>query len=48
LWLLQAGKLVATGTPAQLRRADLLAQTFETPIEIVDVPRLGPYIVQVL
>lgn len=47
LWLLQAGKLVATGTPAQLRRADLLAQTFETPIEIVDVPRLGPYIVQV-
>ncbi|UIF29500.1 ABC transporter ATP-binding protein [Levilactobacillus brevis] len=47
LWLLQAGRLVATGTPAQLRDADLLARTFQTPIEIVDVPRLGPYIVQV-
>ena len=47
LWLLQAGRLVTTGTPAQLRDADLLARTFQTPIEIVDVPRLGPYIVQV-
>ena len=47
LWLLQAGRLVATGTPAQLCDADLLARTFQTPIEIVDVPRLGPYIVQV-
>lgn len=47
LWLLRDGQLVATGTPNQLRQADLLARTFETPIEIVDVPRLGPYIVQV-
>ncbi|NLR31030.1 ABC transporter ATP-binding protein [Levilactobacillus tujiorum] len=47
LWLLRAGKLVATGTPAQLRQAKLLAQAFATPIEIVEVPRLGPYIVQV-
>jgi len=47
LWLLQDGRLVATGTPHDLRRAPLLAETFQTPIEIVNVPRLGPYIVQV-
>jgi len=46
LWLLQDGRLVTTGTPDQLRDADLLAQTFATQVEIVDVPRLGPYIVQ--
>ncbi|WP_125583361.1 ABC transporter ATP-binding protein [Levilactobacillus cerevisiae] len=46
LWLLQEGRLVTTGTPDQLRDADLLAQTFATQVEIVDVPRLGPYIVQ--
>lgn len=47
LWLLQDGRLIAAGTPSGLRRAPLLAKTFQTPIEIVDVPRLGPYIVQV-
>lgn len=47
LWLLQAGKLVASGTPTDLRDAKLLAQAFATPIEIVDVPQLGPYIVQI-
>ncbi|AYM03708.1 ABC transporter ATP-binding protein [Levilactobacillus yiduensis] len=47
LWLLQAGKLVASGTPTDLRDATLLAQAFATPIEIVDVPQLGPYIVQI-
>ncbi|MFD1548113.1 ABC transporter ATP-binding protein [Levilactobacillus fuyuanensis] len=47
LWLLKDGRLVAAGTPGDLRQAPLLAETFQTPIEIVDVPRLGPYIVQV-
>lgn len=47
LWLMQDGKLLASGTPQKLRDATLLARTFATPIEIVDVPRLGPYIIQV-
>lgn len=47
LWLLRDGRLVAAGSSNDLRQAPLLAETFQTPIEIVDVPRLGPYIVQV-
>ncbi|MFC6261572.1 ABC transporter ATP-binding protein [Levilactobacillus fujinensis] len=47
LWLIRKGQLVTQGRPDDLRQADLLAQTFQTPIEIVSVPRLGPYIVQV-
>lgn len=47
LWLVKQGRLVTQGRPADLRQANLLAETFQTPIEIVDVPRLGPYIVQV-
>lgn len=46
LWLLQDGRLVKCGTPAELRTAPLLAQAFKTAVEIVEVPKLGPYIVQ--
>ncbi|WP_143462860.1 ABC transporter ATP-binding protein [Levilactobacillus enshiensis] len=47
LWLIKQGRLIAQGQPEDLRQADLLADAFQTPIEIVDVPRLGPYIVQI-
>lgn len=47
LWLLQDGQLVASGTPDDLRDTKLLGRTFATSIEIVTVPHLGPYIVQV-
>lgn len=46
LWLLNDGRLAASGTPAELRDPQLLERVFNTTVEVVTVPRFGPYIVQ--
>ncbi|MDS1015077.1 ABC transporter ATP-binding protein [Lentilactobacillus buchneri] len=47
LWLVKRGELVKVGKPEECYDRELLANIFETNIQIVDVPHYGKYIVEI-
>ncbi|MTV82604.1 ABC transporter ATP-binding protein [Secundilactobacillus folii] len=46
VWLLKQGQLVKEGAPDSILDQDLLSDTFEMPVKIVNLETFGPYVIQ--